>query len=133
MPLNNPTSVDEFPIVGVHFHPPASALVNAIPPCTTLWLRAEPSNQYDPNAIGVWIKPSEIPLSAYDHLNEELEKSGTNMEDLLEIDEIMLGYIPRGLAKFLKESGRIGGNDPDTEGEFGINFAGKPLVRIEAE
>jgi hypothetical protein len=40
-------------MVGMHFRPPAKAVLEALPVGTTLWLRREPENPYDANAVQV--------------------------------------------------------------------------------
>jgi hypothetical protein len=116
-----------YPIVGAHYRPPAKAILSAISPGTKLFLRAEPSNEYDINAIQVLIKPDEIQEEDYDNLNSELSGYGQDVGEILTQSEMYLGYIPKEIAKVLKESGIIS-NDVEYEGEYSLNFSGKPMV-----
>lgn len=45
-----------FPIVGMQHHKPAPTIMSLLPVGTPLYLELEPTNQYDPNAIKVWIE-----------------------------------------------------------------------------
>ena len=44
------------PLVGAHFRPPAKALIQSLPVGQVLRLSREPDNQYDTNAIQVWLR-----------------------------------------------------------------------------
>ena len=46
----------KFPIVGMSHRFPAQAVMNYLPADTPLYLVREPGNQYDVNAIQVWVK-----------------------------------------------------------------------------
>lgn len=46
----------KFPLVGMSHRFPANAVLGLLPPESPLYLVREPSNQYDPNAIQVWVK-----------------------------------------------------------------------------
>lgn len=46
----------KFPLVGMSHRFPANPVLALLPPETELYLVREPDNQYDPNAIQVWIK-----------------------------------------------------------------------------
>lgn len=48
--------MSSFPLVGMSHRFPANTVLSLIPPCTALYLVREPDNQYDPNAIQVWIE-----------------------------------------------------------------------------
>ena len=72
------------PIVGSRFHPPAPAILAALPVGHPLELRPEPENPHDQNVIAVWI--TGLPLPAILALNGD---------GLLVLDEYHLGYIPR--------------------------------------
>ncbi len=116
-----------YPIVGAHYRPPAKAILSGISPGTKLFLRAEPSNEFDVNAIQVLINTDEIKHEDHENLNSELSGYGQSIKDLQASDEIHLGYIPRQIAKVLKESGIVS-NDVEYSGEYVLNFSGKPMV-----
>ena len=46
----------KFPLVGMSHRFPANAVLGLLPPESPLYLVREPSNQYDPNAIQVWVE-----------------------------------------------------------------------------
>lgn len=130
MPLPpSSSSISDYPIVGMFHHRPAPAIIDVIPIQTTLWLRAEPTNAYDVNAVKVVIKSAETPDTCHLLLQDKLSGFGVGLEEYLSQEEWMLGYIPRGLAAVLRETGRVK-TEGDVQGEFGVNFTGKPLVRI---
>jgi hypothetical protein len=112
-------------IVGLKFHPPALALVRALPLNCPLILRPEPDNAYDPNAIQVILPTSTIPPSAFGQINEELQSSGMEIDELLAQSEWLLGYIPK------EKAAEIRLLPGDTPAEFAFHFSGKPLVRFE--
>ncbi len=117
-------------IVGAHYRPPAKAILSGISPGTKLFLRAEPSNDFDINAIQVLINPNEINSDDVDNLNSELSGYGQNLDEISSQPEIHLGYIPKEIARVLRESGII---NPDVEysAEYVLNFSGKPMVNLE--
>ena len=120
----------DHPIVGLKFHPPALALVRALPLSCPLILRAEPDNAYDPNAIRVILPTATIPTSAHAQISEELASSGMELSELLVEPEWLLGYIPRQIASELRAP--IGFIDlEDIPAEFAFHYSGKPLVRFE--
>lgn len=118
-----------YPIIGMHYHPPSKGLVLGISTGTLLHLRAEPTNQYDPNAIMVILKVKDIKPDDVLALEEELYKFGTSVEDVQSHEEFLLGYIPRDLAKILKDN-QIVTNNEEIQGAFHLNFTGKPMVEI---
>jgi hypothetical protein len=119
-----------YPIVGAHYRPPAKAILSGISPGTKLFLRAEPSNEFDVNAIQVLLKPQEIIDSDHENLDSELSGYGQEISDLWTQPEWHLGYIPKEVAKVLKESGIIS-NDVEYEAEYVLNFSGKPMISLE--
>jgi len=116
-----------YEIVGSHFRPPAKGILAGISPGTLLHLRAEPSNQFDINAIQVLLKPENILKEDTENLNSELSGFGKDMSDLLIQESWHLGYIRKEIAKVLRESGIILTNE-EYKAEFVINLAGKPMV-----
>lgn len=103
-----------YPIVGARFHPPAEALIGVMPVGTRLTLRPEPDNEYDANAIAVFVRRVEI--AVFQYLLDEAD------------NEIQLGYLPRELAATLRASGDFNG---DVDGTFTISVRGNAQVRVE--
>ena len=118
-----------YDIVGMRFRPPATGLVNGISTGQTLYLRAEPTNPYDENAVQVILKSEEIDKESYENLNQELSGFGKDISDILATSEWHLGYIRKEVAKVLRDT-QIVTPDQDIRGEFNLNFSGKPMVSI---
>lgn len=82
----------KFPIVGMAHRKPAPAVMALLPPDTRLYLVREPSNEFDVNAIQVWIEDfaGKFPASV-----EEVADSCRSLE--IEMPDLsqpfMLGYI----------------------------------------
>ena len=90
-----------YPIVGQYFRPPAGAILQVLPAGATLILRPEPSNPFDPNAVQVLVKTTEIPQEHTDILDAIAQGQGYSAEDIFAAEEWHLGYIPRNMAKDL--------------------------------
>jgi hypothetical protein len=97
-------SYETLPIVGMFYRPPAQILVSSLAVGTPLVLFAEPDNPADPNAVAVWLKSSEIPDSAYAFLEENLPDAGFSLDGVLAQDMWQLGYVPKEIAKQLREN-----------------------------
>lgn len=87
-------------IVGAHFRPPAKALLACLPAGHPLWLRPEPTNDYDENAVQVLLRSDSMqPLVAEPSIRDELERQlsgqGFDLESVLSQPEWHLGYLPR--------------------------------------
>lgn len=82
------------PLVGMSHRLPANAVLGFLPPETSLYFVREPENQYDPNAIQVWLKNPREAIAdeeALESLNVILREAG---KDILNWDEpFMLGYM----------------------------------------
>jgi len=113
------------PIVGAHFRPPAKALLEVLPSGAPLWLRPEPDNPYDANAIQVGVDRSEIEALSQ-AMKAELETLalgyGFDLEGILSEPEWHLGYIPRTVAASLTLAP---GKHPAS---LAFDPAGKPMV-----
>ena len=83
-----------YPIVGAHFRPPAKAILAFLPADAPLKLRREASNQFDPNAIAVWVPTSSIPDSCSEALDAEAQLYGSDIGQIMMEKEWQLGYIP---------------------------------------
>lgn len=87
-------------IVGAHFRPPAKALLACLPAGHPLYLRPEPTNEYDENAVQVLLRSDSLqPLVSEPFIRDELERQlsgqGFDLESVLTEPEWHLGYLPR--------------------------------------
>lgn len=87
-------------IVGAHFRPPAKALLACLPAGHQLWLRPEPTNEYDENAVQVLLRSESLqPLIAepffHDALQMQLSGQGSDIETVLAQPEWHIGYLPK--------------------------------------
>ena len=124
------------PIVGAYYRPPAATILHYIPLGTILHLDPEPDNTYDFNAIKVILVelPSFIDGArsnsgrvALEDLDNDLLSSGWSLEQLAELDELHLGYIPRThntqLLDLLSQ--------PNWSATYTTLPDGKPAVRVD--
>lgn len=118
-----------FPIVGMFYHPPAKALVEVLPIGTPLTLIAEPDNAHDGNAVAVWLYSKDIPESSKEKLSELLLPYGLQIEDVLLEEMWHLGYVPREMAKQLREDDTVPVDNP-VDGSFSLSSGGAPRVRL---
>ena len=85
--------IQSAPIVGMHFRPPAKALMSVLPAGAPLRLEREPENPYDRFAIKVWIRSSAIPESQYETLDSLAAGHGIELREILAQSEWHVGYI----------------------------------------
>ena len=116
-------------LVGMHFRPPAKLILAALPAGTQLDLWREAENPYDPNALAVFVRPSQVPESQYEGLRAEMPGSGFDWDELL-LDgrPIQLGYVAASEGKPLRDAGMTVGNVEFLEamnapGSDGLGFA----------
>lgn len=130
-------------IVGAHFRPPAKVLLANMPSGMPLTLAPEPSNEYDENAVAVFLTTEDL-LNQLDaeqtqSLEDELSGMGFDLDMLREQEAWHLGYLP---AEANKERIKLGyaantellphvleGHNKAT---FSVDGAGKPIVIFEA-
>lgn len=95
-------------LVGMHFRPPAAAILARLQLGTRLELLREPGNPYDPAAVQVWLDPGEIPAPADEAEEAEWEAklaaSGSSAAELAAQPRLQLGYL--GAAAKLIEPGQ---------------------------
>jgi len=126
-------STRSYPIVGMHFRHqhgvPAKALVARLQMGTRLTVQAEPTNQFDPNAIMVLLRGDDIPEDCLEDLAFEAEPYGFTLDDCRQ-DTMHIGYIPKELAAILRERGVVP-DEGEIEAEFAFGPRGRPLVCLE--
>lgn len=102
-------------LVGMHFRPPAKLILETLKSGTELQLVAEPDNEYDANAIRVFVSLGEVPASQYGRLEAELPGFGWDIETFRQRAEtgesLMLGYIAASKNKALKEDSSLVSNE----------------------
>lgn len=129
------------PLVGMHFRPPAKALIQSIPAGYPLELRPEPSNPYDSNAVAVWLDSHFLNDTAIDELTSTLPGMGHDIEEVLAARWWQLGYLSRDAAaqhqqalgfalSAINEIAAASDDFPETGLPAKLAFAGdgKPLV-----
>jgi len=135
------------PLVGMHFRPPAKQVLEHLPAGAELGLRPEPENPYDAKAISVWVVPAtQVPVTEHEMLSARLQGTGNELEELLEMPELQLGYIADSDGKAQRASGGPGNREAgelavevlgaDWVRAFGkLEFApdGKPQVRLQSD
>lgn len=115
--------------VGMHFRPPAKALVNMVPSGTPITLRKEPTNHVDPNAIMVLLASASIPEDQFVEQSETLAGFGHNRDSILAEDTWHIAYIPAKDASWLVR--KLG--DDDTPAELHFDHDAKPVVKLTVE
>lgn len=121
---------------GMGFHPPAKALVQVMAAGTMLELEREPTNEYDINAVQVWVTPLAIEAAWPEEARSDLEKSlefqlagyGMSLEQFAETERFLLGYVGKEWAAGL--SPRMAREGARTEARFAASGTGKPHVGI---
>lgn len=105
------------PLVGMHFRPPAKAILQALPAAHPLELRPEPSNPYDPNAVAVWFDASTLSQDAIEELSRTLPPMGCDIESLQAQRFWHIGYIAREHAEIHHStiSARIEGHNIESD------------------
>lgn len=93
------TTSHSAPLVGMHFRPPAKALLQALPAAHPLELRPEPTNPYDANAVAVWLDATTISQEGLEELSHTLPPMGSDVDELLGKRFWHLGYMARGNAE----------------------------------
>lgn len=118
-------NVKTFPIVGSFYRPPAKMILEHLALDTPLYLEAEPTNQFDVNAIAVYLESKDIPSATLAALEPLLPSCGHSLESLEDLKLIHLGYIPKELAKILR-----GRNFWSADGVFVTSSSGAPQIKF---
>lgn len=113
------------PIVGGRHHPPSLALLNVMPVGQPLEVVPEPDNQFDPNAIAVWLDGREllIPFPPNDDIESRFQGFGFSSETIFS-EYWKLGFIPKEKAKDIILNGPV-------LGKFCVGSNGGPRVEFE--
>lgn len=131
-------------IVGAHFRPPAKILLANMPSGIKVTLVPEPTNEYDSNAVAVFLTTEDLFETIYEadlpQFEEELGAMGFDTKMLCEQEAWHLGYLP---AEGNKERIKLGyaantellpqileGHNSAT---FSVDGAGKPIVIFDSE
>lgn len=137
-------------LVGMHFRPPAKAILQHLPTGAKVRLEAEPGNQYDPNAIRVLFNGDDLP--AADDIDQrnareaDFLSQGFSEEEIRQApEEWQLGYIAKsggkplagkpwvGNVEVLRDIHREAGDFKEHTASLLFGPAGEPLVAIEIE
>jgi hypothetical protein len=94
---------------------------------TPLFIIAEPDNQYDPNAIAVWVETKDIGPQMQQSLEPELGPFGFDIEQILTQDAWHLGYVPKEMAAKITSQGVLGSGP--YMGSFSVSAGGAPRFR----
>ena len=115
-----------YPIVGMHFRPPAQSMLNALPLGAEMLLVRERTNAYDQNAVMVMIANFNDQIDVveairnYEALNDADWPGWTN-------DHVQVGYIPRELAAKIAPVMDYA-NIAQIAGTYAQNTTGAPCV-----
>lgn len=120
------------PLVGMHFRPPAKAILAVLPSACPLSVVPEPDNPHDENALAVFVKSAGIPEHSHSDLDREAQFFGSSVQEILARDAWQLGYIARQDAMHLapRITSAMGDND-HFEGRLAFALDGKPTVQLE--
>lgn len=120
------------PIVGAFYRPPAKVLITVLPIGCPLKLYAEPDNPADANAVAVYLASKDIPDTAHDELGEALPQFGFDLAQVLAQEEWHLGYVPKEMAKQLRDADIVMPSVP-VDVTFSLNAKGNPRIRFAEE
>lgn len=118
----------QVPLVGSYYYKPATALLQSVPSGTPLDLRPEPFNQYDENAVAVWLSPSHIPVVQRGLLEPILAGFGFSLEELLEEGPRQVGHLAKEFAAQLQSPIILG---KLSSAILTFTGSGKPQVIVE--
>lgn len=117
-----------YPIVGMHFRPPAKSILQVLHMGCPLHVVPEPENSYDTNALRIEVASADIKEEMHDTLNTLAAGQGFTTEDILAQEYWQLGYIEakNGSAGMLapKIAGRT------VSGTLCFDLKGKPMIDL---
>ena len=131
------------PLVGMHFRPPAKAILSILPSRTPLRVVPEPDNPHDANALRVEVAREDIPADpgAREALASAALPFGFDLPAIDAEDSWHLGYIKATEAAWLaplvatnmaaQYDDQCGGESSWCPGSLAFDSTGKPAVRLE--
>lgn len=120
------------PLVGAYHRPPAKAILACLKTGASLMLIREPENEYDRNAIGVWVASSQIPEALYDQLELMASGFGWSKEQILETPQWKLGFIAAKTGEANQLAPELDkGATPRATLDFDLQ--GKPVVNLKEQ
>lgn len=122
------------PLVGMHFRPPAKAILGVLRQGTPLTLEREPGNEYDPQAVKVLLDSAHIPSSQLDELDNQASGFGFSAEQIMAQPQWHLGYIaakaPKGRQGILASQVSLW-LDSGKQGEASLSFDGSGQAEVK--
>ena len=122
----------QVPVVGMHFRPPAKAILQVLPSDFPLGIEMEPDNEYDRNAIKVMVKSEDIPKDSHNDLGSLAAGYGFTLDQIMEQPAWHLGYVKATHAAEL--AALLGGPAPAfkfNKGSLSFDHKGLPLMNME--
>lgn len=127
------------PLVGMHFRPPAKALLAALPSDHPLELVPEPENPYDQNAIAVYLRSATVSQQALAELGETLPPMGCDVESFLAQPLWHIGYMAKEhaarhhvpLANLIGSEFQAFGDSTPFVARLGFSMDGKYVVKFQ--
>jgi hypothetical protein len=126
------------PLVGMHFRPPAKAILSVLPSNCPLYVVPEPDNPYDANALQVFVRSADIPESQHSELSELGNASalfGTSLAEILAQERWHLGYVKATeavhIAPRIAQAFELQTYIEFMPATLAFDSAGKPLVAME--
>jgi hypothetical protein len=124
------------PLVGMHFRPPAKAILQHLPADCPLQVVPEPDNAHDEHALQVFVKSADIPASQHEDLASAAQLFGHSIEDILAQEQWHLGYVKATEALHLQPRIMQLAADTNTDeicvpATLTFGASGKPLVTME--
>lgn len=113
------------PLVGAFYRPAGKAILQCLPQAALLRLEAEPTNEYDPNAIKVLVPSAAIPQSKHQELDLLAAGYGVSLHEILLQEELFIGYIARDRAEVLAPQ-----LDKVIEATLSFGADDKPFVKV---
>jgi hypothetical protein len=113
-------------IVGAFYRPPAKAVLTVLQAGAKLRVIPEPDNPHDENAQKVAVSPNQILEDQHTNLQYLITGHGMELGEILEMESIHLGYLPRD------EAERLVSKIPDEglDGELAFTLEGAPAIKF---
>lgn len=108
------STTEYYPIVGAHFRPPAKIILQFLPGGAPLTMEREPTNEFDANAIAVYVEPSAIPEHVREECGIQATGFGYSIEDIMSHARWHLGYVPAKFATGLAPAMDLALGGPDS-------------------